>query len=98
MNYSLPCATWPVPATSKPGAVSAPNAAPLLILGTTGDPATPLSWAVGLSKQLQTSHLITMPGEQHTAYQQGNNCVDTAVNAYLLRGETPNANLTCRAA
>ena len=48
----LPCAFWPVPAERTPEAVSAKGAPPIVVVGSTGDPATPYAWAVALSKEL----------------------------------------------
>lgn len=88
------CAGWPYKGVDERSAVSAPGAAPILIVGTTGDPATPYRWAVSLSEQLESSVLVTYRGEGHTAY--GNNdCVDRAVERYLISGTTPSAGLTC---
>jgi pimeloyl-ACP methyl ester carboxylesterase len=95
VNFGLPCSTWPVAPTSAPGPVSAPSADPILVVGTTGDPATPVAWAAALAKQLQSARLVTMPGEQHTAYGQGNTCVDATINAYLVSGRVPDATVVC---
>ena len=43
------CAFWPVPATSKPHAVSAPGLAPTVVVSTTHDPATPYKAGVDLA-------------------------------------------------
>ena len=55
----LPCAFWPVPAERTPKAVSAKGAPPIVVVGSTGDPATPYGWAVTLSKELDSGVLIT---------------------------------------
>ena len=69
--------------------------APILIIGTTGDPATPYEWAQGLHKLLPKSELLTLVGDGHTGQGRGNGCIDNAVNAYYLRGEIPTADLRC---
>ena len=91
----LPCDYWPVTGTSKPGPISASGSGPIVVVGTTRDPATPYEWAVNLSKELAVGHLITYDGDGHTAYLRGSSCVDQAVDAYLLRGTVPKANLSC---
>ena len=91
----IDCAFWPVPPVRVPGPVSAPDAPPIVIVGSTGDPATPYAWAVALSKQLTTSVLITRKGEGHTGYN-ASRCVDDAVDAYLLGLTIPRTGLVCR--
>jgi len=84
----LVCAHWPVRAT-KPASPMAAGAAPILVIGTTGDPATPYPWAEALAAQLESGVLLTYEGEGHTAYGRGVKCIDDAVNAYLIDGTLP---------
>ena len=90
----LACAHWPT--TPKPlptpRGVGAP---PILVIGTTGDPATPYEWAVSLSEQLESAVLLTRHGEGHTAYRSGSACTDEIVDAYLIRLELPAAGASC---
>lgn len=88
------CAEWPVPAVTKRGAVSATGADPILVVGTTGDPATPYKWAEALAKQLSSGVLLTYEGEGHTAYGS-NRCIDDAINTYLLTGAAPANGTVC---
>jgi hypothetical protein len=67
----------------------------IVIIGTTGDPATPYEWAQGLHKILTNSVLISLTGDGHTGQGQGNVCVDDAVDVYLLQGIIPRQNNTC---
>lgn len=69
---------------------------PVLIIGTTQDPATPYEWARALASYINDSRLITMQGEGHTGYGRGSACVDDAVDAYLTKGAMPTKNLMCR--
>lgn len=91
----LPCDYWPVQAASKAGPVTASGSGPIVVVGTTRDPATPYAWAVNLAKELDDGHLITYVGDGHTAYQRGSRCVDKAIDAYLLRAAVPAAGLRC---
>jgi pimeloyl-ACP methyl ester carboxylesterase len=95
---SLNCAYWPVRATGGPHRIEAKGAAPIVVVGTTRDPATPYRWARGLASQLSSARLLTYDGDGHTAYGRGSACVDTAINAYLLRGAPPMDGKRCSAA
>ena len=68
---------------------------PILIVGTTRDPATPYNWARALTKILRGSILITLDGDGHTGHGRGSTCVDSAVDRYLLSGNTPKSELFC---
>jgi pimeloyl-ACP methyl ester carboxylesterase len=89
------CEVWPYAPTGKTAPVSAAGAAPIVVIGSTGDPATPYEWAVSLADQLQSGVLVTRVGEGHTGYNQGNACVDGAVDAYLVDGVVPEDGLRC---
>ncbi|GAA3373798.1 alpha/beta hydrolase [Streptomyces sannanensis] len=93
---ALNCAYWPASATGSPHRITAPGAAPILVIGTVRDPATPYKWARSLAAQLSSGSLLTYDGDGHTAYGRGSDCIDTAVNAYLLEGTVPANGKTCR--
>ena len=88
------CAFWPVPATGTPHSASAPGLPPVLVISTTGDPATPYQAGVDLAKQLGGA-LLTFKGTQHTVAFQGDQCVDDYVAAYLVDLKLPPAGATC---
>jgi len=90
----LSCAFWPVAATRVPASVSAAGAPPIVVVGTTGDPATPYPWAVSLAGQLSSGVLVTRRGEGHTAFGTSA-CVQRAVTTYLLDLKPPRNGLTC---
>ncbi|KOU68066.1 proteinase [Streptomyces sp. MMG1533] len=92
---SLNCAYWPVKATGEPHRIEAKGAAPIVVVGTTRDPATPYRWARGLSAQLSSARLLTYEGDGHTAYGRGSTCIDSTINAYLLRGTPPTDGKRC---
>jgi pimeloyl-ACP methyl ester carboxylesterase len=75
--------------------LDAKGAAPILVIGTTRDPATPLAWAKALASQLESGVLITRDGDGHTGFNMGNSCVDDAVEEYLIKGKVPQHDLTC---
>jgi hypothetical protein len=86
----LACAFWPVPPERIPATVSGAGAPPIVVVGTTGDPATPYAWAQALAKELTSAVLVTHEGEGHTAYLT-DSCVQRAVNEYLLGLTAPKA-------
>jgi pimeloyl-ACP methyl ester carboxylesterase len=81
--------------TSKPRALHAAGAAPIVVTGTTRDPATPLQWAKNLAAELDSGVLVTRDGDGHTAYNSGNSCVDSALEDYLIDGKVPRDGLSC---
>lgn len=93
---SVTCAVWPVEPQIAPHKVSAKGAGPILVIGTTGDPATPYAWAKRLYQQLDNAALITYEGDGHTAYMRSNDCVDSAVDEFWMTGKVPEGGeLTC---
>lgn len=90
-----PCEAWPFPAAGVREPIAAEGAAPIVVVGTTNDPATPYEWSVSLAEQLSSGVLVTRVGEGHTGYNKGNACVDEAVEAYLLEGTVPEDGLRC---
>lgn len=87
----------PVP---EPGAEvgdvqAAPDAA-VLIIGTTGDPATPYTGALDLASRIQGSRVLTFVSAEHAAYGRGVACIDDAVDRYLLTRRLPRAGTRCR--
>lgn len=83
------CAQWPVAAVGGPRQVTGSEAGPILVIGNSHDPATPLQWAQLLADRLADAHLVVWDSDGHTAYGNGSTCVDDAVDAYLLEGELP---------
>ncbi|MFE6102454.1 alpha/beta hydrolase [Streptomyces laurentii] len=92
---ALNCTYWPTPATGRPHRVTAEGAAPIVVVGTTRDPATPYKWARSLAGQLSSGVLLTYEGDGHTAYGRGSDCIDTAINTYLLDGTPPKDGKRC---
>ncbi|MFT7840874.1 alpha/beta hydrolase [Saccharothrix sp. BKS2] len=87
------CAFWPVPPTAEaPEPVS--GLPPVLVVSTTGDPATPYDAGVSLARELGGG-LLTFEGNQHTVYLQGNGCVDTAGHEYLISLTLPAEGTRC---
>jgi pimeloyl-ACP methyl ester carboxylesterase len=93
---SMPCAFWKVPPVEPLHAVTAAGAPPILVVGTTRDPATPFVWAQALAKQLSSGVLLRYVGDGHTAYIRHNPCIDAAVASYVIDLKPPRAGTTCR--
>jgi len=88
------CDAWPEGIGMQQLDFTIPLANAPLVIGTTGDPATPYEQAVSLSEMLSGARLVTFEGEGHTAYGS-NVCVDAIVDAYLA-GEKIGASPRCR--
>jgi hypothetical protein len=93
---ALVCADWPIKATHPQKQVDATGSEPIVVIGTTRDPATPYEWSRILADQLRTGVLVTREGDGHTAYGAGNQCIDDLVNAYLADGKVPKDGTTCK--
>lgn len=91
----LPYHYWDVPATDVPHEIHAPGSPPILVVGTTYDPATPYEWAQSLARQLSKGVLLTRVGDGHTGYGKGSTCTDTAVDRFLTTGVTPPVGTVC---
>jgi len=91
----LSCKPWPYPQVAQDFDVHAKGAAPIVVVGTTGDPATPYRWAQGLAKTLDSGVLLTYEGEGHTAYSAQHTCIAKAVGNYLVHGDVPADGTTC---
>ncbi len=89
------CRDWPVQSGNEPGPLTARGADPILVVGTTRDPATPLVWAEALAEQLASGVLVRRDGDGHTGYRAGNECVDSTVERYLVSGDVPDGTVDC---
>ncbi|MGZ4581841.1 MAG: alpha/beta hydrolase [Nocardioidaceae bacterium] len=89
------CRVWPVRPSNRPHVMHAQGAPPILVIGTTRDPATPLVWARALARQLDSGVLVTRNGDGHTGYHAGNSCVDGTVESYLVSDKVPSATVHC---
>jgi pimeloyl-ACP methyl ester carboxylesterase len=92
----LTCAVWPVPASSLrvPAPARAPGSPPILVVGTTGDPATPYLWAQALASQLAHGVLLTRVGQDHVAIFYSS-CVRSWDARYLVNLAPPPSGTVC---
>lgn len=89
------CDDWPLKSTSPQKAMKAERAGPIMVIGTTRDPATPYEWSKSLAKRLESGVLVTRVGDGHTGYAVGNSCVDRLVERLLLLGKLPKDDSRC---
>jgi len=93
---ALICSLWPEPPAPDPGRLDGRGADPVVVVGTTGDPATPFRWAEGLVDVLEPAVLVEAEGGQHTSTFFGlNPCVDEMALRYLVGLEVPDDGTLC---
>ena len=88
------CPLWPVAPAPEVGRIHRVGDRPVLVVGTTGDPATPYEYAVDMARDLDRAVLVTHEGEGHTAYGSSA-CVRRVVQAYLDDGTVPRSGVRC---
>ncbi|CAB4987877.1 unannotated protein [freshwater metagenome] len=91
---ALSCQYFPKTSATS-ASISSISTTPIIIVGTTRDPATPYQWAVALHKIIQNSRLISLNADGHTGQGRGSECVDSAIDKYLLTGAIPAKDLAC---
>lgn len=92
----LSCYALPESGLDFTESFGAPGAAPILVIGITGDHATPFQYAQVLADELGDARLLTFDGQGHAAsYFERSSCIDDATTAYLLTGELPAEGAVC---
>jgi pimeloyl-ACP methyl ester carboxylesterase len=94
VNDYIRCSMWPVPADPL-GPVTAPGTPPILVISTTGDPATPYEAGVAVADRLASGVLVTNEGDGHTVVLDGKACIDRIVERYLIDLDAPPSGTTC---
>lgn len=95
-SYSDVCVSWPVRPSGTPAPLVAPPGTPILVIGGTGDPATPYAWSERMATSLGNAILVTRRGEGHTSMvDPANACLVDAITRYLVDLEVPGDGLTC---
>jgi hypothetical protein len=89
----LDCMYWPAKAPN-PSPVRAAGAPPILVVGTSRDPATPLMWAESLAEQLESGVLLVLEGDGHVAFTNSP-CIDAIIVKYLVDLEPPAPGTVC---
>lgn len=93
-NELAPCGSWPVDATAPLTDVAAPDAPPILVIGNTGDQATPYENSVEIADELGRAALLTLEGTGHLSYSRSD-CVRSTADRYLITLELPNDGAVC---
>ena len=89
------CANMKYHPKADPAPYRAKGSAPIVVIGTKHDPATPYSGAKTMRRTLENSVLLTWEGDGHIAYGRAGACIEDQVNAYLLTGRVPKDGLVC---
>src|SRR5262249_24023552 len=92
--YGYYCVYWPV-AQKPPLSLTAAGAGPIVVVGTTRDPITPLQSTKTIAESLEQATLVTVDANQHTGYGT-NECVVQAVDTYLIELQVPQKGLECK--
>ena len=95
MGPDVICSVW----TSRPAAqidFSGAGAPPFIVIGGTGDNATPYQYAQWMVKQMPAGVLVTRDGVGHGSYGSGSTCVDSIVRSFFVAGTVPAANTVCQ--
>ena len=74
--------------------LSACTSGPIVVIGTTNDPATPLESSQKMTRSLEGGVLVKVTGNGHTGYTRSA-CAQKIVNRYLIDGEPPSAEVEC---
>jgi pimeloyl-ACP methyl ester carboxylesterase len=83
------------PASADPRAeITGERAGPIVVIGTTGDPSTPLTSSAAMADALEEGRLVTVEANQHTAYRSGE-CINEIVHRYLIWLEVPDVDARC---
>ncbi len=93
-NELAPCGAWPVEPTGPLADVTASDAPPLLVIGNTGDQATPYENSVEIARELDGASLLTLESTGHLSYSRSD-CVRSAADRYLIDLELPADGTVC---
>lgn len=88
------CAHWPVPARSAPDSFVAAGSAPILVVGSSGDPSTPYAWSVALAEGLDNARLLTYDADVHVGLVRSE-CVAAVAVDYVTTGALPPEGTVC---
>jgi pimeloyl-ACP methyl ester carboxylesterase len=87
------CTFYP-PAEHPRVDITGAGAGPILVVGTTGDPATPLASSQNMADALEEGVLLTVTADQHTGYGV-NQCSYDVIDGYLVDLTVPAVGTVC---
>jgi pimeloyl-ACP methyl ester carboxylesterase len=87
------CVFWPE-AIDPRIAITGRGAGPIVVIGTTGDAATPLEGTRNMARVLEDGRLIVVDAEQHTGYTSSA-CARRVADAYLIDLDIPDEETDC---
>ncbi len=87
------CVFWPIAPDLRID-ISGKGAGPIVVVGTTGDAATPLAGSRTMASTLEDGRLIVVDDNRHTGYG-ANTCVVQAVDTYLITAKVNFAEKAC---
>ncbi len=90
---SYTCNFFPAPADPR-AEITGERAGPIVVIGTTGDPSTPLASSAAMADALEEGTLVTVEANRHTAYRSGD-CINDIVHQYLIWLEVPEPDARC---
>jgi pimeloyl-ACP methyl ester carboxylesterase len=92
-----PCADWPLAAGQDryTGPWNRRTADRILVIGNTGDPATPYASSVAMARDLGNAELLTVDGFGHTEFFNPSICASDYEFRYLITGKLPPAGTVC---
>jgi pimeloyl-ACP methyl ester carboxylesterase len=90
---SYTCGFFP-PSADPRAEITGERAGPIMVIGTTGDPSTPLDSSRAMAEQLEEGFLVTVEANQHTAYRSSG-CINDVVHQYLIWLEVPGTDARC---
>ncbi len=70
------------------------GAGPIVVIGTTGDPSTPLDSSRRMAEALEDGRFVIVEANQHTGYHV-NPCIDALVRDYLVQLAAPETETVC---
>lgn len=91
--YGYSCVFWPVRSAPQL-TVTGKGAGPILVIGTTNDPATPYEGTVKMARALEGGVLIRVEADGHLGYIQSK-CAQDVVDDYLVENKVPTADVEC---
>ena len=89
----LLCALWPVDPKPSPD-VRYTGSVPILVVGSTGDAATPMEGTRRMYETLGNARLVVVDSFDHTSYGS-NDCATRAVDDYLTELVIPDGEIDC---